>query len=161
MNVGVVADTHDDLAAARAAADFFEDRVETVLHCGDVVAPFTAAPFDRGFEFHAVWGNNDGEPGLAGAVDAFGTHHGEFAALALDGVDVGVYHGTSGELVDALVASGDYDLVCHGHTHERVHEVRDGVVRLNPGGLPIPGADDAFHVAVVDTADLSVEHVEL
>jgi len=42
--------------------------------------------------------------------------------------------------------------VFHGHTHAHDAEERDGTVRVNPGGLPIPvdGADDAFRVAVLD-----------
>ena len=154
MRLGLVSDTHDDLAAARAAADHFaSEGVEAVAHLGDVVAPFTLAPFDSlGAPFHHVRGNNEGEAALWRAVDALdeGTHHGDAAALDLGGRSVALYHGTDALLVDALVASGDYDYVCHGHTHERGVEERGGTVRVNPGGLPIPGADDAFHVAVVD-----------
>ena len=57
-----------------------------------------------------------------------------------------------------LVDSGTYDYVCRGHTHERVLEERAGTVHLNPGGLPIEGDDDAYHVATVDTASGVVEH---
>lgn len=152
MRLGLVSDTHDDLTAATAAADHFESEgVETVAHLGDVVAPFTLAPFEE-FVLHHVRGNNEGESALWRAVDALdeGTHHGDAAALDLGGRSVALYHGTSGVLVDALVDSGEYDYVCHGHTHERGVEERGGTVRVNPGGLPIPGADDAFHVAVVD-----------
>jgi len=158
MRLGIVADTHDDLALAEAAAETFDGDVAAVIHCGDVVAPFAAAPFDRdAFEFHAVRGNNDGEPALADAVGAFGTHHGEFAELAFDGASVAVYHGTAGGIVEALVDCGRYDYVLRGHTHERVREERAGTVHLNPGGLPIPGADDEFTVAVVDTDAGTVE----
>jgi len=149
MEIGIVSDTHDDLDAARRAADLFDGRVGTVVHCGDLVSPFAVAPFDAGFDFHGVAGNNEGEPALVEAVEAVGTHHGECADLALDGHAVAVYHGTSGTLVDALVDSGTYDYVLHGHTHEHGAEERNGTVRVNPGGLPIPGADDAFHVATL------------
>jgi putative phosphoesterase len=161
--IGVVADTHDSLAAARAAADLFEDRgADPIVHCGDVVAPFALAPFDRdAYDFHHVRGNNEGESGLVAAVEAFGTHHGETAELDVGGADVAVYHGTSATLVDALVDCGRYDYVLHGHTHERGREVRGGTVRVNPGGLPIPGADDAFHAATVRPAVGEVEFHEL
>ncbi|MFB6281981.1 MAG: metallophosphoesterase [Haloferacaceae archaeon] len=161
MEIGIVSDTHDDLGAARGAADLFAGRVEAVVHCGDVVSPFAAAPFDAGFAFHCVAGNNEGEPALIDAVEAFGTHHGECAELSFDGRDVAVYHGTGGALVDALVASGAYDYVLHGHTHERGREERGGTVRINPGGLPIPGADDAFHAATLDLADGEVRFHEV
>ncbi|WP_224270171.1 metallophosphoesterase [Haloprofundus salinisoli] len=152
MLVGIVSDTHDNLDCVRAAVDRFEsESVDAVVHCGDIVAPFSATPFDGDWDFYAVRGNNDGEWNLQSAVDSFGTYLGEAGELTFDGVDVAVYHGTSGALVDALVDSQKYDYVFHGHTHQRVVEERGEAVRVNPGGLPIPGADDAFHVAVLDT----------
>ncbi|MFB6252594.1 MAG: metallophosphoesterase [Halobellus sp.] len=162
MLVGLCSDTHDNLDLARDAVETFEERgVDTVVHCGDIVAPFTASVFDADFAFHAVRGNNDGEWALAETIDEFGTYHGESAALTFDGVDVAVYHGTSEQLVDALVASGDYDFVVRGHTHERTHEERAGTVHLNPGGLPFTSADDAYHVAILDTDAESIDFVEL
>lgn len=76
MLVGVVSDTHDDIERARAAVAHFEDvGCETVIHCGDVVAPFTAVVFDSdAFEFHAVRGNNDGEWALQDAIREFGDY---------------------------------------------------------------------------------------
>ncbi|WP_144797389.1 YfcE family phosphodiesterase [Halorubrum depositum] len=171
MRIGIVSDTHDDLAAVEAAVALFDrEGVDAVVHCGDFVAPFSVAPFDvdgddpdAGFDFHAVRGNNDGEWAVQSTVEAFGTYHGEAGTLSFgdgdaeragdgDPVDVAVTHGTSGVVVDALVDCGDYDYVFHGHTHAHGVEERDGTVRVNPGGLPIPvdGADDVFRVAVLD-----------
>ena len=62
MLIGIVSDTHDDLAAVEAAVSLFErEGVDAVVHCGDFVAPFSVTPFDADFGFHAVRGNNDGE----------------------------------------------------------------------------------------------------
>ncbi len=159
MLVGVVSDTHDNLSLARSAMDLFDDHgVDAIIHCGDVVAPFTAAVFDRETDFHAVRGNNDGEWALADAINAFGSHLGEMGELTLGGAEIAVYHGTAEQIVDALLASGRYDYVCRGHTHERVLEERGETVHLNPGGLPIEGADDAFHVATIDTDTGTVDH---
>jgi putative phosphoesterase len=159
MLVGVVSDTHDNLDLARSAIDTFADRgVEAVVHCGDVVAPFTAAVFDRGIPFYAVRGNNDGEWALADAIGAFGTYLGEMGELTMGGAEFAVYHGTAEPIVEALLDCGRYDYVCRGHTHERVIEERGGTVHLNPGGLPIEGADDRFHVATVDTQSGAIEH---
>ncbi|MFC7098061.1 metallophosphoesterase [Halobaculum marinum] len=162
MLVGVVSDTHDNAQYVDRAVDVFtEAGVDAVLHCGDVVAPFSATPFDGEWDFHAVRGNNDGEWALADTVREFGTYHGEFAALTLDGTDFAVYHGTSEPIVDALLASGDYDYVCRGHTHERVHEERGGTTHLNPGGVPIPGREEAPAALVVDIASGEVTAHEL
>ena len=154
MEIGIVSDTHDNLDVVQAAVDLFSGRVDAVLHCGDFVAPFSATPFNADFDFYAVRGNNDGEWGLEGIVDDFGTYCGEFGRLEFDGADVALYHGTSLEIVEALVESGSYDYVVHGHTHERVHEGQNGTVRLNPGGIAIePGADGAPPAGIVLETD--------
>ncbi|GAA0295804.1 metallophosphoesterase [Halarchaeum salinum] len=163
MLVGVVSDTHDDIERARAAVAHFEDvGCETVIHCGDVVAPFTAVVFDSdAFEFHTVRGNNDGEWALQDAIREFGDYRGESAELTIDGVEIAVYHGTSGTLTDALVACEKYDYVLCGHTHERRHDVVGNTHRVNPGGLPFPGGDDSYHVATIDTESGDVTFVDL
>ncbi|AUX09060.1 phosphodiesterase [Halalkaliarchaeum desulfuricum] len=153
MLLGIVSDTHDDLDAVEASVTFFERQgVDAVVHCGDFVAPFSATPFDADFDFYAVRGNNDGEWNLQSVVDGFGTYLGEAGALSLGGREIAVYHGTSDVLVEGLVDGGTYDYVLHGHTHAHGSETRDGTVRVNPGGLPIPveGADDVFRVATID-----------
>lgn len=158
MLVGICSDTHDNLDIVNAAVDYFtEQDVDTVIHCGDVVSPFAATPFDADFDFYAVRGNNDGEWNLQNVVGGFGTYLGEVGALEFDGVDVAVYHGTGEELVDALLSCGNYDYVFRGHTHQRVHEEREGTVHVNPGGLPIPCADDEFSVAMLDTETDDIE----
>jgi len=178
MLIGIVSDTHDDLAAVEAAIDLFESAgVDAIVHCGDFVAPFSVTPFDIGGSegvaeddapaFYAVRGNNDGEWAVESTVESFGEYLGEAGTLSFasgegDAVDVAVTHGTSPVVVDALVDCGDYDYVFHGHTHAHGVEERDGTVRVNPGGMPIPveGADDAFHVATLDTAASGVAAVE-
>ena len=151
MRIGVVSDTHDNARYVERAVDLFDGDADAVVHCGDVVAPFSASPFDARFDFHAVRGNNDGEWALAGTIGEFGTYHGEMAELAFDGVAFAVYHGTSEPIVDALCGCGSYDYVLRGHTHERVREERDGTVHLNPGGVPIPGAEEEPAGMIVDT----------
>ncbi|KAB1197288.1 MULTISPECIES: metallophosphoesterase [Haloferax] len=160
MKLGVVSDTHDNLDLVEAAVSHFErENVDVVVHCGDIVAPFSATPFDADFDFHAVRGNNDGEWKLREVVESFGTYHDDVAQLTFDETDIAVYHGTEVTLVDALVESGTYDYVFRGHTHQRTYEQRNGTVHVNPGGLPIPGADESFHVAVLDldTGTISFE----
>lgn len=161
MLLGIVSDTHDDMAAVRAAIEYFESEdVAAVIHCGDFVAPFAVAPFDTdSFDFYAVRGNNDGEWGLAAAIDAFGTFLGDADIIRFDDTSIAVYHGTSDVLVDALVTAGTADFVVHGHTHAHGVEARAGAVRVNPGGLPLSFADDAFHVATIDTAVSGVDAV--
>ena len=158
MHLGIVSDTHDDMDVVRAAVTTFEAAgVDAVVHCGDVVAPFAATPFDGPWDFYAVRGNNDGEWGLQDAVETVGTYLGEMGELTLDGNALAVYHGTSQPIVDALCACGSYDYVLHGHTHLRAHEDRDGTVRINPGGVAfqegLPGPSAV--VLDLETGDLT------
>jgi putative phosphoesterase len=163
MELGLVSDTHDDLEVVQAAVELFDGTVDAVVHCGDFVAPFAATPFDADFDFYATRGNNDGEWALQEVVGEFGTYFGEFGTLEFDGLDIAVYHGTSLELVEALVESGLYDYVLHGHTHQRAHEAQDGTVRLNPGGVPIEVDSDADPPAgvILDTDTGEVEFHDL
>lgn len=135
MRVGIVADTHDNQDVIESAVELFTDEVDTVVHCGDIVAPFSASKFDQDFDFYAVRGNNDGEWALQDAVRNFGAYLGEMGELSLGGARIAVYHGTSNPIIEALVESGNYEYVFHGHTHTRVHEEVGGTVRINPGGI--------------------------
>jgi putative phosphoesterase len=157
MKVGVVSDTHDNVELAREAVKFLEERVAVVIHCGDVIAPFTAELFESSFRFHCVRGNNDGEWNLQETVEEFGTYHGELAELEIAGKDIGVYHGTSEAMAESMRESGKYDYVFRGHTHQRGTRESGDTVEVNPGGIKLPGQDEEFSVAVVDLEEEEVE----
>lgn len=163
MKLGIVSDTHDNLDLARKAVDFFLlEEVDTVVHCGDIVAPFTAELFDRDeFDFVAVRGNNDGEWNLKSTVERFGEFHNNVAELELKDSLVAVYHGTEEEIADALVESGRYDYVLRGHTHEKgLREVGE-TVEVNPGGIELPDQDERFHVATLELPSGELEFHEV
>lgn len=162
MQIGIVSDTHDNLDVVERAVQIFEAAdVATVVHCGDIVAPFSATPFDADFDFYAVRGNNDGEWALQNVVGEFGTYLGEMGELTLGGAEFAVYHGTSEPIVDALIDCGSYDYVCRGHTHERVQEDRAGTVHINPGGIAIPEAPEEPAAVVLDTVSGEIEFHDL
>jgi hypothetical protein len=165
MQLGIVSDTHDNVAAVERAVAAFEERgVETAVHCGDVIAP-PVLPFFEGLELHGVLGNNDGElDGLEAGYRALGngsTLHGRRAFLTFDGADVAVLHGEDRDAVEDLAASGEYDYVCYGHHHERDRRAVGETTVLNPGAhFPtVPAAHRT--VAVVDTAADEVEFVSV
>ncbi|NIO23209.1 MAG: YfcE family phosphodiesterase, partial [Candidatus Aenigmarchaeota archaeon] len=42
MKIGIMSDTHDQTRRVRKAVDIFnKEKVELVIHCGDIIAPFT------------------------------------------------------------------------------------------------------------------------
>lgn len=151
MKIGIVSDTHDNLDLVEKTVKFFEDQdVDKVVHCGDMIAPFTTEIFDSKFEFHAVRGNNDGEWNLKQTVEDFGYFYNNIAELEFDGKRIAVYHGTEEEIVEGLLKK-NYDYVFRGHTHERKVEKRDGTLEVNPGGIKLPGQEEDFSIAVLDT----------
>ncbi|MET1128813.1 MAG: metallophosphoesterase, partial [Thermoproteota archaeon] len=145
MLIGVVSDSHDNLGAVRAAARTLSNKgVEVVLHLGDVVAPFTLKAFKEGGvnRLVAVYGNNCGERlGLRRVASELGYQIHEWPyVLELEGKRVAMLHGVGPkrdtlELVEALAASGRYDAVLYGHTHEADVRKLGGTLILNPGEL--------------------------
>ena len=131
-----------------------------VVHCGDIGSdeiPAVLAPWPT----HYVLGNVDrGDPNLLSAVKAVGhTLHGRFAALTISGRRIAVLHSDNIDQFEQAIASGDWDIVCHGHTHQAddYRQQRQTLV-LNPGavhrGMP-PS------VAVVDLESLQVTTIPL
>ncbi|WP_254864533.1 metallophosphoesterase [Halovivax gelatinilyticus] len=165
MQVGIISDTHDNVAAVSRAADAFErDGVDVIVHCGDFVAPPVVSLFE-GFELHGVLGNNDGEvAGLYAAFDELGGEselHGRFADLTFDGLTFAVLHGESLAEVQAIANSDQYDVVCYGHHHVREATEKGRTTLLNPGAHFPAVAEGHRTVAVVDTETESVRFREL
>lgn len=126
MKIGILADTHDNMPAIRKALEAFRARgAETVIHAGDVVAPFAAKALAR-FEgpVYAVYGNNDGErEGLARALDIAAPPR----IVELGGRRLVVAHDAS-----QVADPPDADIVVTGHTH--AVEISPGrPLGLNPG----------------------------
>lgn len=157
MEFGVIADTHDNLRAAETAVELFEaEGVETVVHCGDVIAPPMVPAFE-GLEIHLVFGNNDGErAGLRDAVEGLGNGsqcHGRFARLEFGDRSIAVLHGEDLNEVRGYAETGAFEYVLHGHHHEaRAIEVDDTTI-LNPGAhFPAVPAQHRS-VAIVETTE--------
>jgi len=131
--IGVLSDTHDNLGNLRRFLALFRERgVGLVLHAGDFVSPFTAEPFrETGLRLIGVFGNNDGDKlylteRYRGVGELFAGPH----ELELAGRKILLMH--EPRALEALVASGRYDLVVYGHTHRA--EIREGwPLVVNPG----------------------------
>jgi len=133
MKIGILSDTHDRLPLIeRAVERFHEAGVRLVLHAGDFVSPFTAIPLAKiEAQFMGVFGNNDGDRlYLTTRFEGIGPIHLGYHTFEIDGLRAVLMH--EPKSIDALVASGHYDLVVYGHTHEV--DLREGAcVVVNPG----------------------------
>ena len=160
MLIGVVADTHDNLAKLRQALLQFKSAgVELVLHAGDMVSPFVAVPFqEAGLRVIGVFGNNDGDKlYLRERFSGVGELHFGPHELELSGRRVVLMH--EPRALEALIASGKYDLIVYGHTHKV--DLRPGPpLVLNPGecGGWLSGRATC---AIVDLEALRAEILEL
>jgi putative phosphoesterase len=105
--------------------------VSHALHAGDITSPFSFEVFR---ELHcgisAIFGNNDGDKLLL--KEKFkGNVHNQPLITTLLGRKIVVVH--EPDLVGALAASGQFDIVIYGHTHRPdVRKVKDALV-INPG----------------------------
>ena len=155
MKVCILSDSHDHIPLLDAAvADAKSSGAEAVLHCGDVVAPSTLHCLDKhGLPIHVIHGNNSGDLYTLGRLAARpGGHlhyHGMDAGLTLDGRRIFLVHYP--HYARAMAATGDWDLVCCGHSHKTLIEdlpnLRGGATKLvNPGTVGGVGDADATYV---------------
>lgn len=162
--IGIMSDSHDNLDAIKDAVAFFNEKgVSAVLHAGDIISPFTARAFkELNSKLYFVFGNNDGDlMTIKEWFDEFGAEVcGYFASVEIEGVSIALLHGINEVEVNALAASGDFDVVVRGHTHVAgVVEVQ-GTPIINPGETAgvLTGRRT---VALLDPAALEIEIVDL
>lgn len=156
-----MADSHDHIQALKDAICLFNEReIDLVIHAGDLISPFTAREFENlEAELEAIFGNNDGErDGLRVAYKKFCVLD-DFKKISVDGIRIALIHGTQPELVNALVASGQFDVVIRGHTHQ-LSIVNGDSLLINPGEICgyLTGHKT---VVILDPGDLSYDVVEL
>ncbi len=137
MLLGVVSDTHGDLERTRAAVRMLENlEVDLVLHCGDIGTPAIVVLFAP-WPTHFVFGNCDPDwVPLERAIAAAGqTCHHDFGTVEAGGVRIAFLHGDDFRRLHDTVASGEFGLVCHGHTHIARQQWEGPTLVLNPGAI--------------------------
>ncbi len=150
MKVCIVSDSHDRAdPLARAVREAADQGAQAVVHCGDLIGTQTLrAALEVGLPMHVIHGNNLGDPVSLSrwSRERPGklSYHGADARLELGGRRVFVVHYPENGY--AMACTGDWDLVCCGHSHaaavQRVRNVMGGSTWLvNPGtvaGLAAP-----------------------
>jgi len=162
LRVGLLADVHDHVRALRRALPWLAQHTDVLLVLGDLVAPFVLRRIAEGYEgpIHVVFGNNDGDRHLLGAVAAGFPHvrmHGELYRGVLGGRRVAAQHfPTIAELIDPTAA----DLIAFGHDHRARAFLRGDAWAVNPGTLmgydPAADADVPASWAVYDAGQHAV-----
>lgn len=137
MLLGVVSDTHGHVENTRAAVRVLEScEIDQVIHCGDIGSPQIVELF-RPWPAHFVLGNVDSDTRSlrAAVVQIQGTLHGRFGSLKAQGKRIAFLHGDDERLLRETIDGGDYDLVCHGHTHVAEQRQDGDTLVLNPGAM--------------------------
>ena len=124
MLIGAISDTHDNLPLIEKAVKILnEQKVGLVLHAGDYVAGFVIPKLAKlNCPLIGVFGNNDGDHELLKkrfSETANCTIHDRFTQLTIEGYRIGLLHGHETELLNALIDSGYFDAVIHGHSHNK------------------------------------------
>ncbi len=169
MKICIVSDSHDraePLAAAVAEAQ--AAGAKAVIHCGDLIGANTLRESIKlGMPLHVVHGNNIGDPmamhKLMAKSAGLLTYHGQDAKLELGGRRIFATHFP--HYGRALACTGDYDLVCCGHSHvaEVIWQsnIKGGKTLLvNPGsvsGIGAPGVEEAFTWILGDLTSMAFE----
>lgn len=130
MNIGIVADTHDNLPKIEKAVRFFNRRkVDFVLHAGDFIAPFAAVRLKAlACDFRGVFGNNDGEKeGLSKISD--GKIQAGPLRVSLGNRKIVVAH----DINSVNLTDEGADLIIFGHTHRPEIRHSNSSLLVNPG----------------------------
>ena len=120
MRLGVISDTHSNLTnTVRALEVLKEQNVDVLIHCGDIGSTSIVHEF-HDWPTHFVFGNVDHDRALLrhAIKDAGQSCHDRFGELELNGKNIAFLHSDDRQLFEETISSGEYDLVCYGHTHK-------------------------------------------
>jgi uncharacterized protein len=131
--------------------------VALIIHCGDI--GLDVLSLLKGRPLHFVAGNTDDPDDLREATtDGKQILYDGLGRLEIEGCHVAFLHGHDVKLLHHTIHSGDWDLVCHGHTHVFSSGRMGSTMVVNPGALARTYSPS---VAVVDLPALEVAEILL
>ena len=120
MKLGVLSDTHEDVANLESALDAYRaEGITQIIHCGDLTSADTARCLE-GFEVVYVDGNMDQDlPEIYRTLRDLNPHSIVLPTYEGDigGVSIGVTHGAKGNEFRRRIGPANNRSVSHGHTH--------------------------------------------
>lgn len=169
MKICIVSDSHDRAdALAQVVREAKAQGAAAVVHCGDVIGAQTLRPaMALGLPLHVIHGNNLGDPmmlyNLSRGSGGLLQYYGPDARLELGGRRIFVVHYP--EYGHAMACTGDWDLVCCGHSHhaaiERVANVKGTETWLvNPGTVAGLAAPATWILAELDAMRFDIRALD-
>jgi uncharacterized protein len=168
MKICIVSDSHDNrsmlLQGVEAAKKW---GAQTVIHCGDVIAPTALRPLQKvGLPIHVIHGNNSGDTYamfmLAQEPGSIVHYHGQDAGINLGGKRIFIVHYP--HYAKAMATTGDWDIVCCGHDHRAAIKeyatVKGGAsLLLNPGTIAGIGPRATYIVGDLETMEFEIHEL--
>lgn len=158
MVVAVMSDLHDNVTAWGLIARWLvEHQVATLINCGDTCSPAMLERMAKDYfgTIQTVFGNVADRELESEVVTHLPNvvHHGDRGTVTIEQTTIGFTH----QPTDAqpMVVSGDFDIVCHGHTHLKRWERIGRCLVLNPGT-----AGGMFQYPSFATLDVPIRHHE-
>lgn len=137
MLLGLISDTHGQAAPTRKAVRMLQSlEAEVLLHCGDL-GDASIVPLLAPWTTHYVFGNCDYErQPLRDAIAAAGhVCHEELGQIELAGVRIALLHSHDRPAMRRTLQSGEFDLLCYGHTHTAAIDRHGTTLAVNPGAV--------------------------
>jgi putative phosphoesterase len=164
MKICILSDSHDNIPLlCKAMAEAKQRGAEAVLHCGDIVELTTLQAMEPyGLPIYVIDGNNTGDidkfSKLSDASDSLIHYYGQDAAFTLDDRWIFLVHYP--HYAYGISLTGDYDLVCYGHSHfaliEHITNIKGTQTLLcNPGTVGDPLAPATY--VLCDLHDMTFE----
>jgi putative phosphoesterase len=136
MRVGILSDTHDQVARTEAAVTQLVDAgAQVLIHCGDITIPDVVYELNP-LPSYFVFGNCDDDLAvLRQAIAAIGgTALGRGGLIDLAGRRLAVTHGDSDRELYRLQTQEPHYLLS-GHTHQMTDQRHGSMRWINPGAL--------------------------
>lgn len=139
MKIGILSDTHGNVARTATAAEVLLGRgADALIHCGDIgsLQAFELLQErcgSHGVSLYAVLGNVDlYNPDLSLSP---ARNLSRFLECRLDGRDAAILHGDDGRAWSGAVEAGRYTYVFSGHTHAPEDRTIGTTRLINPGAV--------------------------
>lgn len=138
MKVAVLSDIHDHIWNLEKVTKQIIGKVEAIIFCGDMCAPFTAGIMGKiNIPIYACLGNVDedhiGQQKMGGKNFTWTFLAQEFGEIKLDKRKIAFCHYP--KLGELLAKTSEYDAVFHGHTHVARNETHGKAILVNPGAV--------------------------
>lgn len=166
MKVAILSDSHDHIRNLEKALSNIKGKVDAIIHCGDLIAPFASAILATSdLPIYICIGNNDEDhiAMLKKGLPNFTwiTVGQEYGEEEFDQRKVAFTHYP--KLAALLANSEKHDVVFFGHTHVIENKMVGNTLLLNPGSICgiINGKYTKASYAVYDTKKNSAEIITI